>query len=152
MPWKEVKPMDQKLLFIADHLRKTANFSDLCQGYGISRKTGYKWIDRYQRLGLEGLNDQPRRPTQHPLRTPFAVRKAIIELRSGHRDPPGAKKIKVLLEQNGLSQIPSTTTIYNILLQEGLVHPQRRRKRTPVGQQPFTAVHHPNDVWSADFK
>ena len=152
MPWKEVKPMDQKLLFIADHLRKTANFSDLCQGYGISRKTGYKWIDRYQRLGLEGLNDQPRRPKQHPLRTPFAVRKAIIELRSGHRDPPGAKKIKVLLEQNGLSQIPSTTTIYNILLQEGLVHPQRRRKRTPVGQQPFTAVHHPNDVWSADFK
>lgn len=152
MPWQEVKPMDQKLLFIADHLRKTANFSDLCQDYGISRKTGYKWIARYQQLGLEGLKDQSRCPKQHPLCTPFAVRKSIIELRKGHRDPPGPKKIRVLLEQNGSSHIPSNTTIYNILRKEGLIHPQRRRKRTPVGRQPFAAVHHPNDVWSADFK
>ena len=152
MPWQEVKPMDQKLLFIADHLRKTANFSDLCLDFGISRKTGYKWIARYQQLGLEGLKDQSRCPKQHPLRTPFAVRKAIIELRSGHRDPPGPKKIRVLLEQNGSSHIPSNTTIYNILRKEGLIRPQRRRKRTPVGRQPFAVVHNPNDVWSADFK
>lgn len=152
MPWKEVKSMDQKLLFIADHLRKKANFSDLCQDYGISRKTGYKWIARYQQLGLEGLQDQSRCPKQHPLCTPFAVRKAIIELRAGHRDPPGPKKIRVLLEQNGSIHIPSNTTIYNILRQEGLIRPQRRRKRTPLGRQPFAAVHHPNDVWSADFK
>lgn len=153
MPWKEVQPMDQKLLFIADHLREVTTFSDLCHRYGISRKTGYKWVARYAELGLEGLQDQSRRPRKHPLRTPHTVRKAIIELRSGRRDPPGPKKIRVLLEQNHPDwDIPSQTTIYNILAEEGLIHPQRRRKRVPAGQQPFTAVRQPNDVWSADFK
>lgn len=153
MPWKEVRPMDQKLLFIADHLREVTTFSDLCHRYGISRKTGYKWIARYEDLGIEGLHDQSRRPHEHPLRTPYAVRKAIIELRSGRRDPPGPKKIRVLLEQKHPDlDIPSNTTIYNILAEEGLIHPQRRRKRIPAGQQPFSAVREPNDVWSADFK
>ena len=153
MPWKEVKPMDQKLLFIADHLREVTTFSGLCLRYGISRKTGYKWVARYEALGFEGLQDQPRRPRQHPLCTPYAVRKAIIEQRSGHRDPPGPKKIRVLLEQNHPDwDIPSKTTIYNILVEEGLIRPQRRRNRVPAGQQPFAPVHEPNDVWSADFK
>ena len=153
MPWKEVKPMDQKLLFVADHLRAMTSFSDLCHRYGISRKTGYKWVARYDELGLEGLQDLSRRPYQHPLSTPYAVRKAIIELRSGHRDPPGPKKIRVLLEQNHPDwDIPSKTTIYNILVEEGLIRPQRRRNRVPPGQQPFAPVHEPNDVWSADFK
>ncbi len=153
MPWKEVKPMDQKLFFITDHLREVTTFSDLCLRYGISRKTGYKWVARYEALGFEGLQDQSRRPRQHPLCTPYAVRKAIIEQRSGHRDPPGPKKIRVLLEQNHPDwDIPSKTTIYNILVEEGLIRPQRRRNRVPAGQQPFAPVHEPNDVWSADFK
>lgn len=153
MPWKEVQPMDQKLLFIADHLREVTSFSDLCHRYGISRKTGYKWVARYEELGIEGLHDQSRRPHEHPLQTPYVVRKAIIELRSGRRDPPGPKKIRVLLEQHHPDwEIPSKTTIYNILAEEGLIHPQRRRKRVPAGQQPFSAVREPNDVWSADFK
>ena len=153
MPWKEVKPMDQKLLFIADHLRATDTFKDLCHRYGISRKTGYKWVARYMELGFEGLHNQPRKPHQHPLKTPFTVRKAIIGLRSKQRDPPGPKKIQVLLRQNHPEwDIPSKTTIYKILAEEGLIRPQRRRKRVPVGQQPFSPVHHPNDVWSADFK
>ena len=48
MPWKDVRPMDEKMLFIADHLREPGNFSQLCERYGISRKTGYKWLERYQ--------------------------------------------------------------------------------------------------------
>ncbi|APG27085.1 integrase [Syntrophotalea acetylenivorans] len=153
MPWKEVKPMDQKLLFIADHLRAMDTFKGLCHRYGISRKTGYKWVARYRELGFEGLQDQPRKPHQHPLKTPFTVRKAIIGLRSSQRDPPGPKKIQVLLRQNHPEwDIPSKTTIYKVLAEEGLIRPQRRRKPVPVGQQPFSPVHHPNDVWSADFK
>ena len=153
MPWKEVKPMDQKLLFIADHLRKVAALSDLCRRYGISRKTGYKWLARYQEMGVEGLHDQSRRPKNQPLRTPFAVRKAIIELRLAHRDPPGPKKIRIKLEQRHPDwDIPSETTIYNILVQEDLIHAQKRRKRVPAGPQPFSPVYEPNDVWSADFK
>jgi len=47
MPWKEIRPMDQKILFIADYLRGGYTFKDLCMMYGISRKTGYKWVNRY---------------------------------------------------------------------------------------------------------
>ena len=154
MPWKEVKPMDQKLMFLADHLRKVTNFSALCSRYGISRKTGYKWVGRYEQSGLDGLQDQPRRPRHHPLRTPHAVRQAIIELRtSTPKDPPGPKKIQTLLEQKHPNwDVPSKTTIYNILTEEELVHPQKHRRRVQQGQHPFAAVHDPNDVWSADFK
>ncbi len=81
MPWTEVKPMDQKLLFIADHLREVTTFSDLCHRYGISRKTGYKWVGRYVELGIEGLQDQSRCPPYHPLTTPYTVRQMIKELR-----------------------------------------------------------------------
>lgn len=153
MPWTEVKSMDQKLLFIADQIRAVTTFSDLCDRYGISRKTGYKWVARYAELGLEGLQDQSRCPHHHPLATPYTVRQRIKELRSKYKDPPGPKKLQVLLQQKHPDwDIPSKTTIYNILVQEDLIHQQRRRKRVPAGQQPFSPVGEPNDVWSADFK
>lgn len=53
MPWQETKPMDQKILFIADYLRDTYSHTELCVRYGISRKTGYKWLARYQQYELE---------------------------------------------------------------------------------------------------
>lgn len=152
MPWNEVKPMDQKLLFIADHIRGLNTFTDRCDRYSISRKTGYKWVARYQKLGLEGLQDQSRKPHQHPLKTPYAVRQAIIDLRN-QRDPPGPKKIQVLLAQKHPEwDTPSKTTIYNILKEEKLVRRQRHRRSVPAGQRPFSPVHEPNDVWSVDFK
>lgn len=153
MPWTEVSPMDQKLLFIADHLRDITSFTDLCARYGISRKTGYKWVARYQELGLQGLQEQSRRPQGHPLTIPYAVRQKIKELRCRYRDPLGPKKIQALLQQKHPDwDIPSKTTIYNILSAEGMIHRQKRRRRVPAGQQPFSPVHASNDVWSADFK
>ena len=153
MPWNEVKPMDQKILFVADSLRHAANHSELCRRYGISRKTGYKWLDRFKAVGPEGLRDQTRRPQEHPLQTPYAVRRAIIELRTGRRDPPGPKKIRALLKLAHPDwHAPSLTTIYNILTQEGLVHPRRSRRRVAAGQRPLSTVCQPNDLWSADFK
>ncbi|HWR73276.1 MAG TPA: helix-turn-helix domain-containing protein, partial [Nitrospirota bacterium] len=53
MPWKEVKPMEQKILFIADYLRGGRSFMELCRSYGISRKIGYKWIGRYRDGGVD---------------------------------------------------------------------------------------------------
>ena len=48
MPWKNERPMDQRLLFVADHMRELYPFSELCARYGVSRKTGYKWVERYR--------------------------------------------------------------------------------------------------------
>ena len=71
MPWKEVKPMDQKIMFIAGYLRGDRIFSELCRLYGISRKTGYKWISRYERHGFQGLDELSRKPHSCPLRHPM---------------------------------------------------------------------------------
>jgi len=79
MPWRDVKPMDEKLLFLADYLKSHyASFSELCRAYGISRKTGYKWVKRYEAHGLDALAEQSRRPHQSPFITPYTIRKAII--------------------------------------------------------------------------
>ena len=62
MPWSEMRPMDQKTQFIADYLRQTLDITELCQLYGVSRKTGYKWIGRYVENGPQALEDRSRRP------------------------------------------------------------------------------------------
>lgn len=153
MPWKEVNPMEQKVLFIADWLRKSYTFSELCNRYGISRKTGYKWISRFDQSNLDSLNEASRRPSRSPLQTPYPIRQAILELRHRGRMILGPKKIQVLLRQRFPSERPpSKTTIYNILHAEGLIEPRRRRRRVAPFPQPFSKVEDANDVWSADYK
>lgn len=156
MPWKEIRPMDQKILFIADYLRSGHTVTDLCMMYGISRKTGYKWVNRYKEIGSDGLQERSRQPHTSPQRIPYTIREAVIEMRKDwqlRRTRLGPKKIKVLLGQQHPSwELPSETSIYNILKKEGLVTPQKHRKRVAPGQQPFSPVREANDVWSADFK
>lgn len=153
MPWQEVKPMDQKVLFLADWLRKMASFTELCERYCISRKTGYKWIKRYEDIGYDGLYDRSRRPKNSPQQTPYPVRKAILELRTRGRITFGPKKIQILLKQRFPHEhIPSETTIYNILRSEGLVKKRRRRQRVSPFEHPFSPTSEANDLWSADFK
>jgi transposase InsO family protein len=153
MPWSEVKPMDQKLLFIADYLRKTASFTDLCHHYGISRKTGYKWVQRYQQLGIEALNDQSRRPIHSPTQVPYKIQQSVIELRQQRKILLGAKKIQALLKQRYPHEvIPSKTTIYNILKRENLIKPRSKTRKISPYPQPFAPVNQVNECWSADFK
>ena len=80
MPWKEASPMDQRTQFIADHLRDTLSITELCELYGISRKTGYKWIDRYLRQGPAGLEERSRRPQRSPNATSEEIVAAILEV------------------------------------------------------------------------
>ena len=152
MPWLKVDPMDAKIMFLADWLRAAEPFCALCQRHGISRKTGYKWVRRYRLFGQQGLQDRSRRPLHCPNRIPFTVQKAIIALRKRHRHW-GPKKLQTLLgRQHPDWQLPSATSIYNILRREGLVKPRRRRRRIAASPKPFAPVRGPNDVWSADFK
>jgi putative transposase len=153
MPWKEVKPMEQKILFIADHLRGGRTFAELCRSYGISRKVGYKWIDRFQDEGVEGLHERSRKPHLSPQSTPYSICKEIIAIRTCRRILPGPKKIQAILRaQHPEWTIPSKTTIYNILHREGLVEKRRVRRRIPAEPRPGGQVQEPNDLWSADFK
>lgn len=84
MPWSQTTPMHQRTLFIADHLRGTHSVVELCAEYGVSRKMGYKWIDRYIRRGPAGLEDRSRRPRSAPNATAPIVVDALLELRRRH--------------------------------------------------------------------
>jgi transposase InsO family protein len=144
--------MDAKILFLSDWLRGQDSFTQICFRYGISRKTGYKWVKRYQALGLAGLQEQSRRPRHNPHRIPFAIRQALIALRKEHAGW-GAKKLLVLLgQQHPDWALPSEASVGNILRAEGLTRPRRRRRLVQPSLKPFAPAREPNDVWSADFK
>ena len=64
MPWTQNSAMEMRIQFIADYQRGLFSFAELCRRYGISRKTGYKWIDRFEREGSGGLMDRSHR-TKH---------------------------------------------------------------------------------------
>ena len=84
MPWRAASPMDQRTQFIADFLRDALSITELCALYGVARKTGYKWIDRYLRHGPAGLEEGSRRPRRSPNETPEEIVNAILAARRRH--------------------------------------------------------------------
>ncbi len=86
MPWRETSLMDQRVQFIGDYTRALWPVSELCRRYGISRKTGYKWLTRYEAHGPAGLTDRSRRPHHCPTATPpGAIGRVRIRRTSGTR-------------------------------------------------------------------
>ena len=80
MPWKACRPMDERLKFIA-RLLDGEQMAGLCREFGISRKTGYKILTRYNAIGLEGLTDRSRRPYRHANQLPFQIETRIVSLK-----------------------------------------------------------------------
>lgn len=153
MPWKDLRPMDERVLFIADFVRELYSFSELCARYEVSRKTGYKWVDRYRCEGVEGLAERSRRPQRQPTQLPYAVQQAIIQLRGSRRTELGPKKIQTRLRERYPDQpVPSRTTIYNVLKRAGLITPRRLRRRVAPSGAVVDGIKVPNGLWSADFK
>lgn len=153
MPWRELNPMDLKVMFIADYLSRRFNFSELCAAHSISRKTGYKWVARYNAEGVHGLDERSRSRHDQAHVVPFEIKASIIELRSKGPTIPGPKKIQAaLIERFPGQEPPSKTSIYNILKQAGLVVPRRLRQRVAVYPSPLKKADVPNQLWSADYK
>ena len=96
MPWKEVTSMSEKLRFIRLAREPNRNMSQLCQQFGISRKTGYKLLERYERIGDSAFEESSRRPQTMPTKTPLKYEALIIALRDKH-PAWGADKIRQYL-------------------------------------------------------
>jgi transposase InsO family protein len=144
--------MDQKTQFIADYLHHCFSFAELCDHYGISRKTGYKWVDRYLKLGPAGLEDQSRRPRSSPTQTAEPIVAALLETRQRH-PPWGAKKILTLVhKKHPRWSLPHRSTVCDIFKRHGLVPKQRQRRRIGHPGKPATLITGPNVLWAADFK
>lgn len=152
MPWNQVTPMDEKTQFIADVLRHTLSISELCERYGISRKTGYQLIARYQAEGARGLERRSRRPHHCPHQTPPEVVAALLEARRRHPRWGAKKLLKILSRRHPKKAWPARTTACDILDRHGLVPAQRKRRRIGHPGQPLTSMTAPNQSWCADFK
>ena len=152
MPWRDASPMDQRTQFIADHLRDTLSITELCELYGIARKTGYKWIDRYLRDGPSGLEEHSRRPQHSPRHTSEEIVSAILEARRRHPTWGGKKLLALLHKQHPRWRLPGRSTACDILSRHGMVPIRRRRRRLGHPGKPTTHILAPNEVWSTDDK
>lgn len=145
MPWEEKTVMEKRKEFI-EQAAECSNFSELCREYGISRKTGYKWLRRFQENA--SLEDQSRRPKRPYRKTETAIEEAILEMR---RENPawGGKTIRAVLETNGVSGLPSAKTCSNILKRNGCVSEEESIKRKPCKRFERKRC---NSLWQTDFK
>ena len=152
MPWSQTSPMDQRTQFMADFLRQVLGVTELCDLYGISRKTAYKWIERYLRQGPAGLEERARRPHSSPNRTPDEITHALLEARRKHPSWGGKKLLSLVHKQHPHWDLPHRSTVCDILSRHGMVPKKRKRRRIGHPGKPASAVLAPNDLWSADFK
>jgi transposase InsO family protein len=152
MPWKEHTAVDERRAFVTAFQRREQSFSALCRYFGISRPTGYKWLERFTASGDAGLEDESRAPLHQHRAMPEALRSAILELRA-HHPTWGPKKLKARLESDYPDRAwPARSTIGELLRREGLAQPRPARRRTLLHDQPLAHAAAPNDVWCADFK
>jgi putative transposase len=152
MPWRETCVMDERVRFVAAASEEEAVMSELCAEFGISRQTGYKWLQRYRAEGLEGLKDRGRAPNRHGRAREEELVAAALGLRERH-PTWGPKKLRRKLSERWPDlSAPAARTIGDWLRKEGLTQSRRPRRRCPPFASPFQAVDAPNAVWCADFK
>lgn len=154
MPWKTESKMSLKVDFIDEVLSNRQKFSSLCRKFGISRKTGYKWLKRYQAGGIENLEDGPKRPHSFAVYTPSETVDLILSTRD--RFPAwGARKLREYIIREGLAlnqgitDIPSESTFNRILKRHCRIDPKESKKR-----KHFIRFERekPNELWQMDFK
>ena len=152
MSWKEICPMDERMKFIAACIEETESHAALCRRYGISRKTGYKWIARYEAQGAAGLAERRPVARQSPHKVPGELADAVVGLRKEH-PTWGPKKLRAVLLKNEPQTVwPAASTMGDLLKTYGMIRPRRRRIHVAAAMNPLNPCAHANDVWCVDFK
>jgi transposase InsO family protein len=145
MPWRPVEVREQRVEFVVRALRGAEPLSRLCQEFGISRPTGYLWLQRYRAGGVEAVAERSRRPLHSPTQTAPELESRILALRKVYPDW-GARKLAVLLARQGIELPPGT--VHRVLLRHGLVREQDRH--SPAVKR--FEREQPNQLWQMDFK
>lgn len=151
MPWKVRSSMGVRKEFI-ERLLGGERMAQLCSEFGVSRKTGYKFKNRYFIEGESGLFDRSRAPKHPGIKTPESIERLIIAVKRAHPSW-GAKKVEVELKRkhHGV-KFPTMWTIHTILDRHNLVTRRLRKRRVWPFPEDLTQSQVPNDVWCADFK
>ena len=152
VPWKNVSPEMEQIQFIERWQEGRVSFVALCRTFGISRKTGYKRIQRFETWSWEGLGDLSRAPHRHPNRTDRAVVERIITARREHPTWGPKKLVAWLRNREPDAPWPAPSTAGDLLDRAGLVQRRKGRRRSAPWSQPLATAEHPNDLWCIDFK
>jgi len=157
MPWKATSVTDQRAKFMLDYNERvrtgqTTMFA-LCAEHGVSRKTGYKIVARYQQSGWQGLADHSRAPLggKHWI-SPETI-SAVLDVRLDFPQWGSRKIVAYLRDTEPDQQWPVASVVHEWIKQAGMVihHPGPRRFPHP-GRPPSVPIERPNQQWSADFK
>lgn len=153
MPWMETAPVDERLQFVSDAQSDRFTMAELCARYGVSRRIGYKWIERYAAEGRPGLQNRSRAPHHCPHRIAPELAERICALREQHPHWGARKLLRILRNRHPrIRTWPAASTAADLLARRGLVLKRRTRRPTlHPGVVPPTTTE-PNDLWTADFK
>jgi len=150
MPWKESVIVDERMKFVG-RLLEGEKMTELCREFGISRKTGYKFWDRYREVGLHALTDRSRRPVRYANQLPIQIEKEILRIKK-EKPSWGAPKIREIIRKKYPEvKTPAKSTVHCILDRHGLVKRRRKRRFKAEGTS-LSLTNVPNDLWCADYK
>ena len=149
---KKIYTVRFKQDFIEAWTRSKATFLEHCERFGVSRQSGYEWLELVRVRGLEGLEPKSSAPHSCPHATSDEVVELVVAARKLHPTWGPRKLGPWIKPQKPDVELPAPSTMGEILKRAGLVPPRKRRSRTPRYSEPFVDVEAPNDVWTADFK
>lgn len=152
MGWKETCAVDERMRFVLAVEGQEETFAAVCRRFGVSRKSGYKWFERYRQTGVEGLLDRSRAP----LSCPYAMTEEIVEqCLAVRRVHPtwGPVKVRAWLTRRQPEICwPASSSIGELFDRAGLTVKRRLRRRSPPSSAPFAHCGAANDVWCIDLK
>ena len=149
MPWKELSVVDQREEMVKLALTRGANKSEVFRRFGISRDTGYCWLERYREGGRASLADRPRRPHRSPGKTDPSMEAEIVRIRDESNNAWGGRKIAWTLKHAGRKKVPHPSTITGILRRHNRL--EARRDEHPGPFKRFERAE-PNELWQMDYK
>ena len=153
MPWKKVNAMEERARFIMEFSSGRDSFTSICRKYGISRETGYKWVQRFKKSGC--IEEHSRAPHTCPHKTPEETVRLLLLLREENPCWGPKKLVKILSDEYGIDVPPAPSTAGEILKKHGLITESRKRRRQSAGRLRRHELSNPttiNDVWSVDYK
>ncbi len=152
MGWKETCAVEERMRFMMALAEREESFAGVCRRFGVSRKTGYKWLARYEEGGLNELIDRSRAPHHHPQEVRAEIAEQCLAVRRMHPTWGPVKVRAWLARRAGELAWPAVSTIGALFEREGLTVKRRLRRRSPPSSAPFADCGAPNDVWCIDFK
>lgn len=152
MSWKETCPMNERVRFIGEVLAEQRSMSELCRLYGVSRKTGYKWLARFEAAGASGLEERSHAPLHQALAVDAALVQRLLQARCQHPSWGPRKLLAWLQRHHPRLKWPAASTVGEILSRHGLVKARKRTQQSPAHQGALIDPLAPNVVWCTDFK